>query len=71
MKRIVRCRISDIREDLGLSAYRLAQLIGHKQQSSVSRIENGHKFPSLETAFNLAHALGCSVEDLYETEEII
>ena len=35
-------------------------------RKSVNSIENGHFVPSTELALRMAHALGCSVEDLFQ-----
>ena len=53
-----------LRKALGLSQGELAALIGHEQQTSLSRWEVGGGTPSLPAAIALADALGISLDEL-------
>jgi transcriptional regulator with XRE-family HTH domain len=59
--------IKERRESLGLSKYRLAEMVG-VHRSTIGRIEDGKQFPSTETLQRLAEALKVSPSDLVEFE---
>lgn len=35
-------------------------------KSQLGRIENGESFPTVDKAFDIAHALGASITDIFE-----
>lgn len=56
-------RLREIRKEQRITQKELAEKIGVKQDI-VSRYESGERRLSLETAIKIAHALGCTVEEL-------
>ena len=55
------------RDGIGMSALELSRLSGISQPT-IWRIENHQQEPLLSTAFALAKALGCKVEELLEPD---
>ena len=58
-------RLRRRRKALGLSQQGLAELAGVSRQS-VAAVEAGRSVPSTRLGLQLAHVLGCSVEDLFQ-----
>lgn len=56
--------LRDHRERLGLSQQALGDAVGVSRQA-INQIEGGKQVPSTSLSLRLAHALGCSVEDLF------
>jgi putative transcriptional regulator len=61
-------RLKKIRIGRGLSQMKLAGIIGITQ-SQLSKIECGTSQPSVEVAYNIAVALGISINDLFISSE--
>lgn len=61
------CRLKELREAQGLSQADLARRCGMARQA-LNIIESGQSVPSVTRAFQIADALGCSVEDLFPRE---
>lgn len=59
-------RLRDLRARAGLTQPELGERAS-MAAAEVSRIENGRRTPTLETAERLAHALGVSLEELIAT----
>lgn len=59
------------RESLGLSKYKLAEMVG-VHRSTIGRIEEGTQFPNNETLQKLADVFGVQVSDLiiFENDEL-
>jgi len=57
--------VTSKRTQLGISQEKLAQLSG-VDRTQISRIENGHCNPSLNTLTSLSSVFSCSVSDLLE-----
>jgi DNA-binding XRE family transcriptional regulator len=55
-------RIRTLREEAGFNQDRFAQKMAMKP-SSLSRFENGHTFPSINTHFQMAQALGMTLSE--------
>lgn len=53
----VMAKFTELRKAAGLTQYAVAPL-ARMEQTNLSRLEGGHHYPSLETAFRLFHALG-------------
>jgi putative molybdopterin biosynthesis protein len=62
-----RNRVREVREALGLSQVELAAAASLTRQS-VGAIEAGRAMPAVDVALRMARALGCRVEELFETE---
>lgn len=61
-------RIRELREQMGISQTELAAA-ARITQAAISAIERGEvKSPSLETARNIARALGTTIEELFPVE---
>ena len=60
----VRERLSERRQELGMSMSALARKIG-VTPSMISQIERGQSLPSVETLFALAEALGATVDTFF------
>jgi transcriptional regulator with XRE-family HTH domain len=56
-------RVKELRQLRGLSRDQLAVAAGTSSHS-VAKLEQGTRAPSLELAWRLARALGCSLDDL-------
>lgn len=61
-------RLKKIRMECGISTYALAKLIG-LSQSSVSKIENGHRRLLAEEAKQIANALKVDIKEILEGQE--
>lgn len=59
--------IKFLRERASLTQLELATVLNVKQ-ASVSRWENGDSMPSADKLPELAKALGCSIDDLYDSK---
>lgn len=59
-------RIKLCRKRMGFSQKRVAQLLGYKDTSTVSRFERGFSLPPLLTALRLGIILRTPVEHLWE-----
>ena len=57
-------RIAHYRKLRGLSQERLAHVLGTSRQQ-LSEWERGLKLPRVDTAIDIARALGCTVEDIF------
>ncbi len=63
MKKIYRLLLKEKREAVNLKQKELAEL-SKVPISSISRYENNKRVPDIYTAYQLAQALGCHVDDL-------
>lgn len=63
-KKLLGCRISYMRKKSGLSQLGLAQLLGI-DRNSVSRIERGVHYPSLETLEKISGILNVEMRDFF------
>jgi putative transcriptional regulator len=57
-----------LRQELGMTQSRLAELTGVARQSIIS-IEKGHFLPTIETALRLSKALGVPLEHIFWLKE--
>ena len=57
-------RLKDMRKARNLTVNEVAKAIGITQPA-LTRIENGHRNPSLHVAFRLANFFNVSLEDLF------
>ncbi len=57
-------RLKDMRKSRNLTVKEVAKAIGITQPA-LTRIENGHRNPSMNVAFKLANFFGVSIEDLF------
>ena len=62
-------RIALLRESGRMTQNQLAQICNVTQQQ-ISKIERQQSMPSLELAFAIAHALGCTIDELFEGENL-
>lgn len=60
----LRCRINEIRNEIGISQSELANRT-NLTVGQISRIENNKTLPGLYTLFTLAEGLQCKIEDMY------
>jgi putative transcriptional regulator len=65
----MRPRILELRRGAKISQIELAAAIEVSRQTVMS-LEQGDSFPHLLTAYKLAGALKCRVEDLYDRDEV-
>ena len=63
------CKIAKLRERCLMTQAQLAAECGVSQQS-ISKIETGNGEPSFSLASSIAHALGCTINDLYADEPV-
>ena len=63
-------RIKIRRQELGLTVEELANRMGYKDKSSISKIENGNYQPSLSTLKRIAGALGKRLVVSFEDPEV-
>lgn len=64
---IRRCLLLRRLQEAGKTQVELAEYL-QVGQPMISKFAHKRKIMSLETAFNVAHFLGCSVHDLYELD---
>ena len=69
-KTIVGRRILTLRKAAKLSQQQLSRMIGCSLQS-IGCYERGEKFPSLPAAYNIAHALGITLDQLVTPEKVV
>lgn len=60
-------RILHLREKAGLSLSELEAESG-VPKATISKIENGHRNPRIETLYRIAKGLGVELKDLFETD---
>lgn len=60
--------IKQLRKAKGLTQQELAQNAG-VSYLSIHRYESGERIPSVDIAARIAQALGCTVDDLINTQE--
>jgi transcriptional regulator with XRE-family HTH domain len=65
MKRFSPEKLKAGREAAGLSQSQLAHIAG-VDRTSLNKVERGHRVPTLASLARLAHAIGCTVDDLME-----
>ncbi|MGE3335526.1 MAG: helix-turn-helix transcriptional regulator [Rhodospirillaceae bacterium] len=63
MRKLVGRNLKRLREDRGLTQEAFADKVGFSQQY-LSGLENGKRNPTVITLYEIAKALGVSVEDL-------
>ncbi len=63
MRKLVGRNLKRLREDRGLTQEAFADKVGFSQQY-LSGLENGKRNPTVITLYEIAKALGASVEDL-------
>lgn len=63
----MKCQIGDLRTDKNMTQAQLAAACGISQQA-ISKIETGGGEPSYSLAMRIAHALGCTIDELYADE---
>lgn len=61
------CMIAKLRKQKKITQSQLAEICGVSQQS-ISKIEVGNGNPSYLLAAKIAHALGCTTDELYADE---
>ena len=61
-------RIREMRKKAGMSVGQLAQK-SRVTMASVYRYERGERIPNVATAYALAAALGCTIDELSERKE--
>jgi len=59
-------RIRNLRGKAGLSLSELEAVSGIPK-STISKIENGHRNPRIETLYNIAKGLGVELKELFKT----
>jgi putative transcriptional regulator len=62
-------RIRELRTQVNLRQEDLAERVGVSRQTIIS-IERGRYNPSVELAWRLSKALGTSIEELFQFEEV-
>ena len=62
-------RIQELRKSKGITQSKLAELI-NVEVVTLSRIENGSRFPKKENIQNIANALNVRIKDLFDFEHI-
>jgi len=62
-------RLKEKRIEKGLSQYELAKLTG-VHVTTISKIENGQRLPSLKVAAKLAKVLDVSLDDLFDSTKV-
>lgn len=60
-------KMRELRKAMGLTQKELAEKVG-MTLAAVNRYENGVRVPSVNIAVRIAHALGCTVEELVEDQ---
>lgn len=60
-------RLRDLRESKKQSQGQLAMRLG-LHRSYIAKIEQGHRVPTLDVLYRLAHHFGCRMEDLISLE---
>jgi transcriptional regulator with XRE-family HTH domain len=66
MRKLVGRNLRRLREEKGLTQEAFADVVGFSQQY-LSGLENGKRNPTVITLYEIAKALGASVEDLVRT----
>lgn len=56
-----------LRQEKGLSQEELAERVGMASHAHISRLESGHKQPTVETLFRLADALDVEAWEIVRT----
>ncbi|QAW54951.1 helix-turn-helix transcriptional regulator [Bacillus subtilis] len=67
--KVGKCRIPELCKDIGIEHAQLAAKVG-LDKSRISDYASLRNIPNIELAYNIARALGCRLEDLYEWVEV-
>lgn len=65
---MIKNRIREIREELGISQQHLAEVVGISTLS-ISRYESGKSFPSIGVCLSICRALGKFLDDVFYIEK--
>ncbi|MCY7794138.1 helix-turn-helix transcriptional regulator [Bacillus spizizenii] len=67
--KVGKCRIPELCKEIGIEHAQLAAKVG-LDKSRISDYASLRNIPNIELAYNIARALGCRLEDLYEWVEV-
>ena len=59
-KHLLGKRLKEIRKKKGLSQEQLAEMVGFESSNSISNVENGYNYPSIQNLEKMLKALNCS-----------
>ena len=62
-------RIKEIRKKKGLSQEQLAEMIGLESSNSISNVENGYNYPSIQNLEKMLKVLNCSFPAIFTFEQ--
>ena len=68
-KRLLGKRIKELRKRKKLSQEQLAELVGFESPNSISNVENGYNYPSIQNLEKLLSVLGSSFKDVFTFEK--
>lgn len=60
----IKNRIKEICEQKKITPYRLSKNI-NRSKSTISQIQDGQRFPSVDVMIEMCDALGCGIGDLF------
>lgn len=68
-KHLLGKRIKEIRKKKGLSQEQLAEMIGLESSNSISNVENGYNYPSIQNLEKMLKVLNCSFPAVFTFEQ--
>lgn len=68
-KHLLGKRIKEIRKKKGLSQEQLAEMIGLESSNSISNVENGYNYPSIQNLEKMLKVLNCSFPAIFTFEQ--
>ena len=68
-KHLLGKRLKEIRKKKGLSQEQLAEMVGFESSNSISNVENGYNYPSIQNLEKMLKALNCSFPAIFTFEQ--
>jgi len=68
-KQLLGKRLRELRKRKGLSQERLAELVGFESSNSISNVENGYNYPSIQNLEKILKVLDSSLKSVFTFEQ--
>lgn len=68
-KRLLGKRIKELRKKKGLSQEQLAEKVGFESSNSISNVENGYNYPSIQNLEKILNVLGTNFQSVFTFEQ--
>ena len=68
-KHLLGKRIKELRKKKGLSQEQLAEKVGFETSNSISNVENGYNYPSIQNLEKILNVLGTNFQSVFTFEQ--